>query len=104
MIIRSRIFITAALVCHLLLAPGIVTSQTLPPAAAAVSSPEMGPAMVPALPTVSPGETEELTMRAMEQEKHGPIYHLQGRVEIDHRPYILQADQVPYTADTGARE
>lgn len=104
MIIRSRIFITAALVCHLLLAPGIVTSQTLPPAAATVSSPETAPPMVPALPTVSPGQTEEVTIRAVEQEKDGSIYHLRGRVEIHYRTYILYADQVTYNADTGDSE
>src|ERR1700686_3670161 len=104
MIIRSRIFIKAALVCHLLLAPGIVTSQTLPPAAATVSSPETAPPMVPALPTVSPGQTEEVTIRAVEQEKDGSIYHLRGRVEIHYRTYILYADQVTYNADTGDSE
>src|SRR6202162_2584568 len=97
MIIRSRIFITAALVCHLLLAPGIVTSQTLPPAAATVSSPETAPAM----PTASASQTEEeVTIRAVEQEKDGAIYHLRGRVEIHYRTYILYADQVTYNADT----
>jgi LPS-assembly protein len=101
MIIRSRIFITAALVCHLLLAPGIVTSQTLPPAAATVSSPETAPAMAPAMPTASASQTEEeVTIRAVEQEKDGAIYHLRGRVEIHYRTYILYADQVTYNADT----
>ena len=50
MITRSRIFITAALVCHLLLASGIVTSQTLPPAAATVSAPRGSGAPAPATP------------------------------------------------------
>jgi LPS-assembly protein len=104
MIIRSRIFITAALVCHLLLAPGIVTSQTLPPAAATVS-PETAPAMAPVLPTASASQTEEeVTIRAVEQEKDGPLYHLRGRVEIHYRTYILYADQVTYNADTGDSE
>jgi LPS-assembly protein len=101
MIIRSRIFITAAMVCHLLLAPGIVTSQTLPPAAATVSAPETAPAMAPALPTAPASQTEEeVTIRAVEQEKDGAIYHLRGRVEIHYRTYILYADQVTYNADT----
>src|ERR1700694_848536 len=105
MITRSRIFITAALVCHLLLAPGIVTSQTLPPAAATVSAPETIPAMAPALPTASASQTaEEVTIRAVEQEKDGSIYHLRGRVEIHYRTYILYADQVTYNADTGDSE
>jgi len=105
MIIRSRIFITAALVCHLLLASGIVTSQTLPPAAETASSPETAPAMAPALPAASAGQTEEeVTIRAVEQEKDGSIYHLRGRVEIHYRTYILDADQVTYNADTGDSE
>ncbi len=105
MIIRSRIFITAAFVCHLLLAPGIVTSQTLPPAAATVSSPETAPAMAPALPTASASQTaEEVTIRAVQQEKDGSIYHLRGRVEIHYRTYILSADQVTYNSDTGDSE
>jgi LPS-assembly protein len=105
MIIRSRIFITAALVCHLLLAPGIVTSQTLPPAAATISAPETAPAMDPALPTASASQTEEeVTIRAVEQEKDGSVYHLRGRVEIHYRTYILYADQVNYNADTADSE
>jgi LPS-assembly protein len=105
MITRSRIFITAALVCHLLLASGIVTSQTLPPAAATVSAPEAAPAMRPALPTASIGQTEEeVTIRAVQQEKDGSIYHLRGKAEIHYRTYILYADQVTYNSDTGDSE
>ncbi len=91
MITRSRIIITAALVCHLLLASGIVTSQTLPPA--------------PLPPTTPPGQTEEeVTIRAVQQEKDGPIYHLRGDVEIRYRTYILHADQITYNGDTGDSE
>src|SRR5258708_17898334 len=92
MITRSRIFITAAWVCHLLLASRIVTSQTLPPAAATVSSPETAPSMVPALPSAPAGQTaEEVTIRAVQQEKDGSIYHLLCKVEIHYRTYILYA-------------
>ncbi len=91
MITRSRIIITAALVCHLLLASGIVTSQTLPPA--------------PAPATATPGQTEEeVTIRAVQQEKDGSIYHLRGEVEIRYRTYILHADQITYNGDTGDSE
>jgi LPS-assembly protein len=102
MIIRSRIFITAALVCHLLLAPGIVTSQTLPPPAATISAPETAPAIAPTAPASR--TEEEVTIRAVEQDKDGSIYHLRGRVEIHYRTYILYADQVNYNADTGDSE
>jgi len=103
MITRSRIFITAALVCHLLLASGIVTSQTLPPAANTISAPES--AAFPDLPPAPAGQTEEpVTMRAVQQEKEGSIYHLRGAAEIDYRTYILHADQITYNADTGDSE
>ncbi len=106
MITRSRIFITTALVCHLLLAHGIVTSQTLPPAAAAtVPTPASAPVTAPPLPTAPAGQTEEpVTIRAVQQEKDGSIYHLRGGVEIDYRTYILHADQVTYNTDTGDSE
>jgi LPS-assembly protein len=101
MIIRSRICITAALVCHLLLVPGIVTSQTLPPATDTVSVSER-PSALPATPS---GQIEEeVTIRAVEQEKDGSIYHLRDEVEIRYRTYILHADRVTYNADTGDSE
>ncbi len=101
MIIRSRIIITAALVCHLLLAPGIVTSQTLPPAVDTVSA----PTRTTAPPAASAGQTEEeVTIRAVQQEKDGSVYHLRGEVDIRYRSYILHADQVTYNADTGDSE
>jgi LPS-assembly protein len=91
MITRFRIFITAALVCHLLLAHGIVTSQTLPPAT-----------LSPSAPATAPSETEEeVTIRAVQQEKEGSVYHLRGEVEIRYRTYILHADQITYNTDSG---
>jgi LPS-assembly protein len=89
MITRSRIFITAALVCHLLLAPTIVTSQTLPPPSATIASAQT---------------QEEVTIRAVEQEKDGVIFHLRGDVEIRYRAYILHADQITYNESTGECE
>ena len=104
MIIRSRIFIMAALVCHLLLASALVTSQTPPPATAqsTAAQPAVPSETSPHLPR-SPGSLteEEITIRAIEQEKDGSIYHLRGKVEIDYRTYVLNADQITYNADTG---
>ncbi len=95
MITRSRIIITAALICHLLLASRIVTSQTPPP----------GRETTQPLPSAPASQTqEEVTIRAVEQEKEGSVYHLRGRVEIDYRTYILQADEITYNADTGDSE
>jgi len=105
MITRSRIFIMAAWLCHLFLARGIVTSQTLPPAPAAISIPASSTETDSPLPAAPASQTEEpVTIRAVEQEKDGSIYHLRGEVEIDYRNYILRADQVTYNADTGDSE
>ncbi len=105
---RSRIFITIAVVCHLLLASAIVTSQTLPRAAPAASTPESAPPTAPVPPKPAgqtAGNTEEpVTIRAVHQEKDGAIYHLRGEAEIDYRTYILHADQITYNADTGDSE
>lgn len=92
MMTRSRMIITAAMVCHLLLACGIVTSQTLPPDGRTEQS----------FPSAPMGQVkEDVTIRAVEQEKDGSIYHLRGKVEIDYRNYVLQADQITYDSDTG---
>src|ERR1700675_145170 len=91
---RSRIIITATLVCHLLLASPIVTSQTPPPAE---------PAKLLPSPPASQVE-EELTIRAVEQEKQGSVYHLRGKAEIDYRTYVLLADEITYNSDTGESE
>src|SRR5580700_6913067 len=119
MFTRSRIFITTGLVCHLLLWRGIVTSQTPPPAAGSTANAstvnpdrtaetagENAPAKVadfPAAPMAN-ANTEEATIRAVEQEKDGSIYHLRGKAEIDYRTYILHGDQITYNSDTGDSE
>jgi LPS-assembly protein len=124
MITRYRIFITTALVCHLLLASRIVTSQTLPPVAAtgaASTAPTaskvcVGGAICPAPTGRNAGTTpsastpsgtalqEEVTIRAVQQEKDESIYHLRGKAEVHYRDYILYADQVTYNSDTGDSE
>ena len=119
MITRYRIFITATMVCHLLLATRIVTSQTLPADGATGAGPTrvtetaegINSASTSELPvTPSAGQTssgqtkEEVTIRAVEQEKDGAIYHLRGKAEIHYRNYILYADQVTYNSDTGDSE
>jgi LPS-assembly protein len=90
MIIRTRIFITAACVCHLLLAARIVTSQTPPPASLQ--------------PPSRPADEEDVTIRAVEQEKDGSLYQLRGEVEIHYRSYVLSANEVSYNSITGVAE
>jgi LPS-assembly protein len=90
---RTRFLITAALVCHLLLAHSLVTSQLLP---ATTPNPAQN------LPnTPSALREEDVTISAITQEKIGPIYKLHGQAEIHYGVYILRADEVEYNADTG---
>ena len=93
---RTRFLITAALVCHLLLAPTIVTSQLLSTAgqASAPASPSL-----PAAPSAV--QQQEVTIRALQQEKEGPVFKLRGQAEIHYGTYILYADAVDYNSDTG---
>jgi len=91
---RTRFLITAAVVCHLLLAPPLVTSQLL-----SFVNPSSAPQELPAAPSNQPGE--EITMRALEQEKQGTVYKLRGQAEIHYRGYVLYADEVTYDSATG---
>jgi LPS-assembly protein len=83
---RTRIFITAVLLCHGLLWTSLVTSQLRP---------------------AKPAPTEEVTIRAFQQEKSGDLYQLRGNpttgapVEIEFRDYIIRADQITYNQATG---
>jgi LPS-assembly protein len=109
MITRSRIFITAAVLCHLLLGSAIVTSQTPPgdsanQAAVNSSPPTPNTSSRPALPKAAGQTEQEVTIRAVQQEKDGPVYHLRGQAQIDYRTYILRADQITYNSDTGDSE
>ncbi len=91
---RTRFLITAALVCHLLLAPCIVTSQLL--------SPSGQPDTRSSLPT-SPSTVREqdVTIRALQQEKDGVVYKLRGQAEIHYGAHVLHADSVDYNSETG---
>src|SRR5271165_74008 len=93
MIFRNRIFITAALVCHLLVAPGIVTSQTPPPGPPSTT--------LPAAASSSGADDDQVTIEAVQQEKDGPVYHLRGQAAIRYRGYVLSADEITHDNDTG---
>lgn len=84
---RTRFLITAAFVCHLLVAPALVTSQLL-----SSDAPPNAPSAV---------QGEEVTMRAQTQEKDGPIFKLRGQAEIHYRTYILYADEITYNSESG---
>jgi LPS-assembly protein len=91
---RTRFLITAAFVCHLLLAPSLVTSQLRSPTSASNGAQDL-----PNTPS-APRE-EDVTISAISQEKIGRIYKLHGKAEIHYGVYILHGDEVTYNADTG---
>jgi LPS-assembly protein len=98
MISRTRLLITAAYVCHLLLAPALVTSQLRPRLNRSSNDPD-----TPSVPTpATVRRTEDVTIKATErQEKEGPVYKLRGHVEIHYGTYSLYADEMTYNSDTG---
>lgn len=89
-----RLLITAAVLCHLLVAPRLVTSQLHPGKNNESALPE-APSKRPSVP---------VTIYAIEQEKNGPQYTLRGKVKIDYGTYTFFADQGSYNEDTGEVE
>jgi LPS-assembly protein len=85
-----RLLITAAVLCHPLLAPPLVTSQ-LHPQTTSES----------ALPNSASRRSVPITIQAIEQEKAGPLYTLKGKVRIDYGTYSFYADQASYNEETG---
>jgi LPS-assembly protein len=91
---RTRFLITAAFVCHLLVAPTLVTSQLLSSASQSGT-----PQILPRAPSAL--KEEDVTIRALEQEKDGSVFKLRGQAEIHYATYILYADEVTYDSQTG---
>jgi LPS-assembly protein len=104
MTLRNRFLITAAMVCHLLLALPLVTSQ-LPPANSTVQQPGMAPeksSSAAATPCARAFEesNKRPTACAIEQEREGVIYKLHGVVEIHYENYVLRSDEATFNSDT----
>ena len=90
---RTRLLITAAVVCHLLVAPRVVTSQLLPSSAAPEASLRAaGKQNVP------------VTIIADHQEKQGAVYKLDGNVRITYGTYVVSADGMTYDSDSSEVE
>src|SRR5258708_15452675 len=87
---RIRLLITAAVLCHLLLAPRLVTSQLLP-----ASAPQQN------LPPAPAKRSEPVQISAVHQEKDGAVYKLRGNVKIDYGVYTFSADEITYDSDSG---
>jgi LPS-assembly protein len=106
MTLRNRFLITAALLCHLLLVPPLVTSQ-LPPSnsssATNPSAPAEKSATVPNTPCArafAESSNNRPTICAIQQERDGDVYKLHGAVEIYYETYVLKADEATFDSDT----
>ena len=90
MTLRTLRIITVTFVSHLLLAHLAFTSQLpAPPSSAGLATP---------LPS------QEVTIKALQQEKQGDIYKLDGDVEILFQSYVMRAEHVTYNDASGAVE
>lgn len=89
---RIRILITAAFVCHLLVAPRLVTSQLLAPGEQEKKEETS---------SNCPLKRSEDGVCALQQEKDGEIYKLKGQAEVHYSGYILRADEVTYDSESG---
>src|SRR5580692_5505729 len=108
MTLRNRFLITAAVLCHLLLVPPLVTSQ-LPPAdagaaaRAGVAADKSAAAAATPCALAAAAQKDKgyvRTICAIQQEEEGSVYKLHGAVEIYYGTYILRADEATYNSDT----
>lgn len=87
---RTRFLITSAVLCHLILASRLVTSQLLPANTAQKAA--STPSNRPRLP---------VKISAIHQERDGAVYKLSGSVEIEYGAYTFSADEITYDSDSG---
>jgi LPS-assembly protein len=105
MSLRNRFLITAACLCHLLLALPLVTSQLrseqvpAPRQQSAPAKPE-ATAPTPCAAATKDETPDSHTICAIQQEKDGAVYKLHGAVEIHYGTYVLKADEATYNSDT----
>lgn len=107
MTLRHRFLITAAGLCHLLLAPPLVTSQLPPPNPASVpqstgTAGQESPGTAPTACARAFAEQSDNrpTVCAIEQERDGAVYKLHGAVEIYYENYVLRSDEATFDSDT----
>ena len=100
--VRTFLFITALMLCHLKLWPQQLTKQF--PAAPGPSSLPDAPDYPIAEAVAAPPSGVPVRFEARQQEKHGDVYLLTGDVRIEYKDYILTADKVSYNRETGDAE
>ena len=106
MTLRNRFLITAALLCHLLLVPPLVTSQLLPSNSSSATHSSAGAEKSATAPTTpcarafAESSNNRPTICAIQQERDGDVYKLHGAVEIYYETYVLKADEATFNSDT----
>jgi LPS-assembly protein len=100
--VRTFLFITALMLCHLKLWPQTLTKQF--PAAPGPSSLPDAPDYPIAEVVAAPPSGVPVRFESKQQEKHGEVYSLIGDVRIEYKDYILTADEVSYNRETGDAE
>ena len=109
MTLRTRFLITALILCHQLLAAGLVTSQLHSESdQGAPASGQADGEKTAAVEAASPCPNRAVTelndgtlICAIQQEKQGDVYKLRGDAEIHYRTYILRADEITYDSNSG---
>ena len=110
MTLRTKFLITALLLCHQLLASGLVTRQLLSgsddgdaPSAQKKSSTAVPPenAATACAQRAATQLKDGTIICAIQQEKVGDVYKLHGEAEIHYQDYVLHADEATYDSATG---
>jgi LPS-assembly protein len=96
--VRTFLFITALMLCHLQLRPQTLTKQF--PSATGPSSLPDAPDYPIAEVVAAPPSGVVARLESKQQEKHGNVYTLTGEVRIDYKGYTLTADKVSYDDET----
>ena len=100
--VRTFLFITALMLCHLQLRPQTLTKQF--PSASGPSSLPDAPDYPIAEVVAAPPSGVSVRLESKQQEKHGSVYTLSGDVKIDYKDYTLTADKVSYDDETKEAE
>ena len=110
MILRTRFLITALLLCHQLLASGLVTRQLLSgsdESSAIAAQKKSSSAVSPEDANTACAQRAATQLKdgtiicAIQQEKVGDVYKLHGEAEIHYQNYVLRSDEATYDSDSG---
>jgi LPS-assembly protein len=100
--VRTFLFITALMLCHLQVWPQALTKQF--PSASGPSSLPDAPDYPIAEVVAAPPAGVPVRIEAKQQEKRGEVYLLTDNVRIEYKDYVLTADKASYDGETGDAE